>query len=125
EEMIESGPAGGVAAGSYLSSLMEARSDLIITDVGGTSFEASLLEDGVGLVTDEYEIEWERPVITPMLDIRSIGAGGGSIAWIDDGGSLRVGPQSAGADPGPACYGRGGTQPTVTDANLVLGRIDP
>jgi N-methylhydantoinase A len=124
EEMIESGPAGGVAAGSYLSSLMGA-SSLIITDVGGTSFEASLLEDGVGLVTDEYEIEWERPVITPMLDIRSIGAGGGSIAWIDDGGSLRVGPKSAGADPGPACYGRGGTQPTVTDANLVLGRIDP
>ena len=79
----------------------------------------------MGLVTDEVEIEWERPVITPMLDIRSIGAGGGSIAWIDDGGSLRVGPQSAGADPGPACYGRGGTRPTVTDANLVLGRIDP
>lgn len=124
EEMIESGPAGGVAAGSYLSSLMGA-SSLIITDVGGTSFEASLLEDGVGLVTDEYELEWERPVITPMLDIRSIGAGGGSIAWVDDGGSLRVGPKSAGADPGPACYGRGGTQPTVTDANLVLGRIDP
>lgn len=124
EEMLESGPAGGVAAGTYLSSLMDAPS-LIITDVGGTSFEASLLEDGAGLVTDEHEIEWERPVITPMLDIRSIGAGGGSIAWIDDGGSLRVGPKSAGADPGPACYGRGGTQPTVTDANLVLGRIDP
>jgi N-methylhydantoinase A len=124
EELIESGPAGGVAAGSYLSKLMDAPS-LIITDVGGTSFEASLMEDGVGLITDEYEIEWERPIITPMLDIRSIGAGGGSIAWIDAGGSLRVGPQSAGADPGPACYGRGGTQPTVTDANLVLGRIDP
>jgi N-methylhydantoinase A len=124
EELIESGPAGGVAAGSYLSALLDAPS-MIITDVGGTSFEASLMEDGVGLVTDEYEIEWERPVITPMLDIRSIGAGGGSIAWIDDGGSLRVGPQSAGADPGPACYGRGGTRPTVTDANLVLGRIDP
>ncbi len=124
EELIASGPAGGVAAGSYLSALLDARS-LIVTDVGGTSFEATLLEDGVGLVTDEVEIEWERPVITPMLDIRSIGAGGGSIAWIDDGGSLRVGPQSAGADPGPACYGRGGTRPTVTDANLVLGRIDP
>jgi N-methylhydantoinase A len=123
EEMLESGPAGGVAAGSYLSELLQARS-LIITDVGGTSFEASLLEDGAGLVTDEYEIEWERPIITPMLDIRSIGAGGGSIAWIDEGGSLRVGPKSAGADPGPACYGRGGTAPTVTDANLVLGRID-
>jgi hypothetical protein len=124
EELIGSGPAGGVAAGSFLSGLLEAPS-LIVTDVGGTSFEASLLEDGVGLVTDEVEIEWERPVITPMLDIRGIGAGGGSIAWIDDGGSLRVGPQSAGADPGPACYGRGGKKPTVTDANLVLGRIDP
>ena len=124
EELIESGPAGGVAAGQYLSDLLGAPS-LILTDVGGTSFEASLMEDGVGLVTDEYEIEWERPIITPMLDIRSIGAGGGSIAWIDDGGSLRVGPHSAGADPGPASYGRGGTQPTVTDANLVLGRIDP
>jgi N-methylhydantoinase A len=124
EELIESGPAGGVAAGSYLSDLLDAPS-MIITDVGGTSFEASLMEDGVGLVTDEYEIEWERPLITPMLDIRSIGAGGGSIAWIDDGGSLRVGPQSAGADPGPACYGRGGSEATVTDANLVLGRIDP
>src|SRR3954470_19637559 len=124
EELIESGPAGGVAAASYLSDLLRQPS-LIVTDVGGTSFEASMMEDGQGLVTDEYEIEWERPVITPMLDIRSIGAGGGSIAWIDDGGSLRVGPHSAGADPGPACYGRGGTRPTVTDANLVLGRIDP
>jgi N-methylhydantoinase A len=124
EELIASGPAGGVAAGSYLSALLDAQ-NLIITDVGGTSFEASLMEDGLGLVTDEQEIEWERPVITPMLDIRSIGAGGGSIAWIDDGGSLRVGPQSAGADPGPACYGRGGRRPTVTDANLVLGRLDP
>ena len=124
EELIGSGPAGGVAAGSYLSALLDSPS-LIVTDVGGTSFEASLLEDGTGLVTDEREIEWERPVITPMLDIRSIGAGGGSIAWIDEGGSLRVGPHSAGADPGPACYGRGGTRPTVTDANLVLGRIDP
>ncbi|HWT25675.1 MAG TPA: hydantoinase/oxoprolinase family protein, partial [Solirubrobacteraceae bacterium] len=124
EELLESGPAGGVAAASYLSDLLRQPS-LIVTDVGGTSFEASVMEEGQGLVTDEYEIEWERPVITPMLDIRSIGAGGGSIAWIDDGGSLRVGPQSAGADPGPACYGRGGTKPTVTDANLVMGRIDP
>lgn len=124
EELIESGPAGGIAAGAYLSEMVQTNS-LIVTDVGGTSFEASLMEDGTGLVVDEYEIEWERPIITPMLDIRSIGAGGGSIAWIDDGASLRVGPQSAGADPGPACYGRGGKKPTVTDANLVLGRIDP
>ncbi|MFE7416254.1 hydantoinase/oxoprolinase family protein [Rhodococcus sp. NPDC057529] len=124
EELIESGPAGGVAAGAYLSRLLD-HPNVIVTDVGGTSFEAALLEDGRGLVTDEYELEWEMPVIVPMLDIRSIGAGGGSIAWIDDGGSLRVGPQSAGSVPGPACYGRGGTAPTVTDANLVLGRISP
>lgn len=124
EELIASGPAGGVAVGSYMSELIQ-RPNLVVTDVGGTSFEASLLEEGSGLVADEYEIDWERPVTTPMLDIRSIGAGGGSIAWIDDGGSLRVGPQSAGADPGPACYGNGGERPTVTDANLVLGRIDP
>ncbi|MDQ2622798.1 MAG: hydantoinase/oxoprolinase family protein [Actinomycetota bacterium] len=124
EELLESGPAGGIAAGGFLSDLRD-DDNLIITDVGGTSFEASLMEEGQGLVVDEYEVEWERPIITPMLDIRSIGAGGGSIAWIDDGGSLRVGPQSAGADPGPACYGRGGKEPTLTDANLVLGRIDP
>ena len=101
------------------------QSSLIVTDVGGTSFEAALLEDGSGLVTDEYEIEWEMPITVPMLDMHSIGAGGGSIAWIDEGGSLRVGPASAGARPGPACYGLGGALPTVTDANLVLGRIDP
>ncbi|GAA0037388.1 hydantoinase/oxoprolinase family protein [Brevibacterium metallidurans] len=124
EELIESGPAGGVAAGAYLSRLLESP-NVVVTDVGGTSFEAALLENGRGLVTDEYELEWEMPVVVPMLDIRSIGAGGGSIAWIDSGGSLRVGPQSAGAVPGPACYGRGGTAPTVTDANLVLGRISP
>ncbi|SJM54951.1 hydantoinase/oxoprolinase family protein [Gulosibacter sp. 10] len=124
EELIESGPAGGVAAGAYIGRLLDLP-NLIVTDVGGTSYEAALLEDGRGLVTDEYELEWEMPVIVPMLDIRSIGAGGGSIAWIDDGGSLRVGPQSAGSVPGPACYGRGGENPTVTDANLVLGRISP
>jgi N-methylhydantoinase A len=124
EELIESGPAGGVAAGAYLANLLDSP-NLIITDVGGTSFEAALMEDGRGLVTDEYELEWEMPVVVPMLDIRSIGAGGGSIAWIDSGGSLRVGPQSAGAVPGPACYGRGGEQPTVTDAHAVLGRVSP
>lgn len=124
EELIESGPAGGVAYASYLS----ARSGFpraIHTDMGGTSFDASIVEDGQGLITHEYELEWEVPVITPMLDIRSVGAGGGSIAWVDQGGSLRVGPQSAGADPGPACYGRGGREATVTDANLLLGRLEP
>lgn len=124
EELIRSGPAGGVAAGSFLYELLK-EDNIILTDVGGTSFEASLIEKGEGLVTDEYELEWELPIITPMLDIKSIGAGGGSIAWIDDGNSLRVGPKSAGSSPGPACYGEGGTQPTVTDANLVLGRLNP
>ncbi len=124
EELIESGPAGGVAYASYLS----ARSGFaraIHTDMGGTSFDASIVENGHGLITHEYELEWEVPVITPMLDIRSVGAGGGSIAWVDQGGSLRVGPQSAGAEPGPACYGRGGKEATVTDANLLLGRLEP
>ncbi len=124
EELIESGPAGGVAYASYLSG-RTGFPRVIHTDMGGTSFDASIVEDGHGLITHEYELEWEVPVITPMLDIRSVGAGGGSIAWIDAGGSLRVGPQSAGADPGPACYSRGGTEATVTDANLLLGRLEP
>ncbi len=93
--------------------------------MGGTSFDVCLIEGGQGLVRDDYEIDWDLPIVTPMLDIRSVGAGGGSIAWIDDGGSIRLGPRSAGADPGPACYGRGGTEPTVTDANLLLGRLEP
>jgi N-methylhydantoinase A len=123
EELIESGPAGGVAYARYLS----ARSGfarVIHTDMGGTSFDASIVENGKGLITREYELEWEVPVITPMLDIRSVGAGGGSIAWVDSGGSLRVGPHSAGSEPGPACYQRGGAEATVTDANLLLGRLE-
>ena len=79
---------------------------MIHTDMGGTSFDASIVEDGYRLSTHEYELEWEVPVITPMLDIRNVGAGG-SITWINAGSSLRVGPQSAGADAGPACYNRG------------------
>jgi N-methylhydantoinase A len=125
EELIESGPAGGVAYAAYLSQLKGDCPNIIHTDVGGTSFDVSIVENGKGLVTRDHEIEWEIPVIVPMLDIHSVGAGGGSIAWIDEGGSLRVGPQSAGANPGPACYGGGGTQPTITDANLLLGRIEP
>ena len=124
EELIESGPAGGVAYARFLSAqLSEPR--LIHTDMGGTTFDASIVEDGAGLITHDYHLDWDVPVIVPMLDIRSVGAGGGSIAWIDDGGSLRVGPKSAGARPGPVCYGQGGTDITVTDANLLLGRLEP
>ena len=93
--------------------------------MGGTSTDVSTVLGGKESFTTAFEIEWGVPIQIPMIDIRTIGAGGGSIAWIDKGGMLRVGPQSAGADPGPACYGGGGTEATVTDANLVLGRIDP
>lgn len=124
EELVESGPAGGVGYATEIARTAGSP-NIIHTDMGGTSFDASIIEDGQGLITREYEIEFDIPVAVPMLDIRSIGAGGGSIGWIDSGGSLRVGPMSAGSLPGPACYGRGGTRPTITDANLVLGRISP
>ena len=124
EELIESGPAGGVAYAAYLSRLLSDCPNIIHTDVGGTSFDVSIVENGKGLITRDHEIEWEVPVIVPMLDIHSVGAGGGSIGWVDDGGSPRVGPRSAGSKPGPVCYGLGGTEPTITDANLLLGRIE-
>ncbi|KTE18940.1 hypothetical protein ATE66_00985 [Sphingopyxis sp. H107] len=124
EEQLESGPAGGVAYAAYLAK-SSGFDRILHTDVGGTSFDVSIVEEGKGLVTRSHELQWEVPVIVPMLDIHSVGAGGGSIGWVDPGGSLRVGPKSAGSLPGPACYGRGGTQPTITDANLVLGRLEP
>lgn len=124
EEMLESGPAGGVAYAALLSEKC-GLDGIVHTDVGGTSFDVSLVENGRGMITRDYELEWEMPIVVPMLDIRSVGAGGGSIAWIDQGGSLRVGPNSAGAEPGPVCYGLGGTEATLTDANLILGRLDP
>ncbi|HMM76435.1 MAG TPA: hydantoinase/oxoprolinase family protein [Gammaproteobacteria bacterium] len=125
EELIESGPAGGVAYAGYLSKLLPEFPNIIHTDVGGTSFDVSIVENGHGLITRDHEIEWEIPCIVPMLDIHSVGAGGGSVGWVDEGGSLRVGPRSAGSSPGPVCYGLGGTEPTITDANLLLGRIEP
>lgn len=125
EELIESGPAGGVAYAAYLSKILGAYPNIIHTDVGGTSYDVSIVENGKGLITRDHEIEWEIPCIVPMLDIHSVGAGGGSIGWVDEGGSLRVGPHSAGSSPGPVCYGLGGTKPTITDANLLLGRIEP
>jgi N-methylhydantoinase A len=119
-----SGPAGGVLGGSFVSHLT-GRKNLITVDMGGTSLDVAVIRDGRFALKNTFEIEWGVPVKTATIDIKTIGAGGGSIVWMDEGGALRVGPQSAGADPGPACYGRGGTECTVTDANLVLGLINP
>ncbi len=121
-EMTVSGPTGGVVAGRHIARLLGVGS-LVTLDMGGTSTDVSTIVDGQENFTTNFEIDWGVPIQIPMIDIRSIGAGGGSIAWIDKGGMLRVGPQSAGANPGPACYGAGGTAATVTDANLVMGRI--
>ena len=123
-DLLVSGPVGGVLSALYFGRLV-GRENLISMDMGGTSFDVSLIEGGEANRTAEFEIEWGLPVYTPMVDVRTIGAGGGSVAWIDKGGLLRVGPRSAGANPGPACYRRGGTEATVTDANVALGRINP
>ena len=122
-QIAVSGPTGGVIAAKRTAELL-GLPNLVTLDMGGTSTDVSTVVDGREKFTTDFEIEWGRPVQIPMIDIRTIGAGGGSIARIDAGGMLVVGPDSAGADPGPACYGRGGTLPTVTDANVVLGRID-
>ena len=122
--MVLSGPTGGVIASRRIAA--ELGIDHLVTiDMGGTSTDVSTVIGGKESFTTAFEIEWGVPIQIPMIDIRTIGAGGGSIAWIDKGGMLQVGPQSAGAEPGPACYGRGGSEATVTDANLVLGRINP
>jgi N-methylhydantoinase A len=118
---VLSGPAGGVGGALLLSEAAGER-DVLCFDMGGTSCDVCVIEDGKVAETAERAVAG-RPLALPALDIHTVGAGGGSIAWRDAGGALRVGPQSAGADPGPACYGRGGVQATVTDANLVLGRL--
>ena len=119
---ILSGPAGGVSAAAWLGQLLE-EPRIIAFDMGGTSTDISLIEDGVPHITNEkFEAGWK--IAVPMIDIHTLGAGGGSIARVDDGGILHVGPDSAGAEPGPACYGKGGTNPTVTDASLALGYLD-
>jgi N-methylhydantoinase A len=118
-----SGPAAGVV-GAIRQAGRSGRGNLITFDMGGTSTDVSLVMDGTPSLAPETEIDG-LPIRTPVLDIVSVGAGGGSLIWIDDGGMLRVGPRSAGAVPGPACYGRGGTEPTVTDAHLVRGTIRP
>jgi N-methylhydantoinase A len=118
---VLSGPAGGVAAAVNLGRLTGFR-NLITYDMGGTSTDVCLVEDLEPTLTTEQHIAG-LPNRTPQIEINSIGAGGGSVAWLDAGGALRVGPRSAGADPGPACYARGGREPTITDANLILHRI--
>ncbi len=118
--MLLSGPAGGLVGASYLGRLA-GRSRLLTFDMGGTSTDVALIDGEPRLTSEGHIAHW--PVAVSMVDMHTIGAGGGSIAWLDAGGMLQIGPQSAGADPGPACYGRGGTAVTVTDANLVLGRL--
>jgi N-methylhydantoinase A len=123
-KLLLSGLAGGIIAGHYFGQL--AGIDNIVTlDMGGTSCDVGLIRDGKIGYSTNFEIEFGLPVATPTIDLTTIGAGGGSIAWIDKGGLLRVGPQSAGADPGPVCYDTGGEEVTVTDANLILGRLNP
>jgi len=120
-----SGPAAGILGGAW-SGALSGRERLITFDVGGTSADIGIVVDGrFAEATARDTWIGGYPLLAPMIDIHTIGAGGGSIAHVDSGGAVRVGPHSAGADPGPAAYGRGGTQPTVTDANLVLGRLDP
>ncbi len=126
---VMSGPASGVIAAAVTA--MQAGSfvgefgDVVTYDMGGTSSDVALVLGGMPSVSSDLELEYAMPIHVPMVDVHTIGAGGGSIASVDASGMLKVGPESAGADPGPICYGRGGTRPTITDANLVLGRLDP
>ncbi|OGA17769.1 MAG: hydantoinase [Betaproteobacteria bacterium RIFCSPLOWO2_02_FULL_66_14] len=120
---VMSGPASGVIAAAYSASAA-GFPHAITYDMGGTSTDVGLVLDGIPQVSSELEIEYAMPVHVPMVDVHTIGAGGGSIAFLGEDGMLRVGPRSAGAHPGPMCYGRGGTEPTITDANLVLGRLN-
>ncbi len=135
--MVESGPAAGSVAAAAIGTAL-GHPDVLSFDMGGTTAKASLIRDGRPSVTKDYTVGAAAqsgagafggangyPVRTPVVDLVEVGAGGGSIGWVDSGGALRVGPHSAGASPGPACYGQGGEQPTITDANLVLGRLDP
>ncbi len=121
---VMSGPASGVMAAAYTAS-QSGFNKVVTYDMGGTSCDVGLIVNGIPQVTSELEIEYAMPIHVPMVDVHTIGAGGGSLAWVNDAGLLHVGPESAGAQPGPICYGRGGQKPTITDANLVLGRLNP
>ncbi|MCR8725017.1 hydantoinase/oxoprolinase family protein [Frigidibacter sp. ROC022] len=121
---VMSGPASGVMA-AVETGRRAGLGNLITYDMGGTSTDVALIREGRAPVSNEIEVEYAMPIHVPMVDVRTVGAGGGSIAWVDAGGMLRVGPESAGSDPGPICYGRGGTRVTISDANLLLGRLPP
>ena len=134
-QLVESGPAAGVMAAAHIGRL-SGIDNLISFDMGGTTAKAGLVRDGQAAIAHEFfvggtassgvkQINTGYPIKIPVIDLAEVGAGGGSIAYLDSGGALRVGPDSAGSEPGPACYGRGGTQPTVTDADLVLGYLNP
>src|SRR5690606_35274043 len=123
--ILMSGPAGGVIGGAS-EGVMAGVKNVITVDIGGTSADISTIPDGrVKIMNPRDTYVSGHPVLTPMIDLVTIGAGGGSIAYIDEAGAFNVGPRSAGSEPGPACYGRGGVEPTVTDAQIVLGRLDP
>lgn len=134
--IVESGPAAGAIVAAHIGSLTRLP-NVISLDIGGTTAKVGLIQDGAPKISNAFEVGSKAighqpnskasgyPIKSGVVDLVEIGSGGGSIGWVDDGGALRVGPRSAGADPGPACYGRGGTRPTVTDANLILGRINP
>ena len=135
-QMVESGPAAGVIGAAFVAGL-SGYQNLLALDIGGTTAKLAVVNDGDPQIAEQFEVGSSAvanvtaqrgqgyPVLTPVISLVEIGAGGGSIAHVDPGGALTVGPQSAGADPGPACYGQGGVEPTITDANLVLGRINP
>ena len=121
---VMSGPASGVMAAAYTAKAAGIE-NVITYDMGGTSCDVGLIMNGVPQVSSELELEYAMPIHVPMVDVHTIGAGGGSLATVNDAGLLQVGPESAGANPGPICYARGGTLPTITDANLLLGRLNP
>jgi N-methylhydantoinase A len=122
--LLLSGIAGGAIGGAHMARASGGE-QAVALDMGGTSCDVCLIVDGEPLYSSDFEIEFGLPVSVQSVSTRTIGAGGGSIGWVDPGGFLQVGPQSAGAEPGPAAYGRGGTEATITDANIVLGRLDP
>ena len=123
-QTVLSGLSGGIIAGKTIGERQYSH-NVITFDMGGTSTDVGVVANGSIGYTTAWEIEFGLPISAPFIDLTTMGAGGGSIAWINKGGMLQVGPQSAGAVPGPACYGLGGDEPTVTDANVVLGRMNP